>query len=139
LTLGYCEICGIPLTPDGARIIVDGVELSVCKNCSKRGKAVPRIQPQPQRQMQIRHKFSPRPSDSTLGITDNILLVDDYSHLIREARIQKNLTHEQVGTMIKEKANLLRRLEAGTLKPDRALAAKLERFFGVRLYVPEVE
>lgn len=125
------------LTPDPARIIVDGVELSVCKNCSKRGKAVPKVQMQTQKQ--IRRIITPRSTFSTLGITDDILLVAGYSQLIRNARTQKNLTHEQLGAMIKEKANLLRRLEIGTLKPDRALAAKLERFLGIKLYVPESE
>jgi putative transcription factor len=104
-------------------------------NCSKRGKAIPKLPIQ----KQFRSKTEQRYPTSRLGITDNIFLVEGYSQVIREARIRKNLTHEQVGTTIKEKATLLRRLEIGTLKPDRALAAKLERFLGIRLYVPEDE
>jgi putative transcription factor len=125
----------MPLSTDRARVIVDGVELTVCMNCSKRGKAISKLPTQ----KQFRNKTDQRYPKSRLGITDNIFLVDGYSQVIREARVRKNLTHEQVGTMIKEKATLLRRLEIGTLKPDRALAAKLERFLGIRLYVPEDE
>ena len=125
----------MPLSPDRARVIVDGVELTVCKNCSRRGKAIPKLPTQ----KQFRHRPDQRSSNASLGITDNIFLVEEYSQLIRDARLQKKLTHEQVGTMIKEKATLLRRLEIGTLKPDRILAAKLERFLGIRLYVPEDE
>jgi putative transcription factor len=125
----------MPLSPDRARVIVDGVELTVCKNCSSRGKAIPKL-PTPK---QFRPRPNPRSSNASFGITDNIFLVEEYSQLIRDARLQKKLTHEQVGTMIKEKATLLRRLEIGTLKPYRILAAKLERFLGIRLYIPEDE
>jgi putative transcription factor len=117
------------------QVIVDGVQLTVCRYCSKRGKAVTKLPTQnPFRKKTV--QYSPK---NSLGISDNIYLVDGYSYVIRNARVQKNLTHEQLGAILKEKATLLRRLETGSLKPDRAFAAKLERFLGIRLYVPEDE
>lgn len=70
---------------------------------------------------------------------DDIILVEDYAAVIRKARMQKNLTHEELGSMLKEKATLLRRFETGSLKPDRNIATKLERFLGIKLYVAEDE
>jgi len=40
IILAYCEICGILLSYDKVDVLVDGVQLTVCKNCSKRGKSV---------------------------------------------------------------------------------------------------
>jgi putative transcription factor len=63
------------------------------------------------------------------------VLDEDYAEIIRHARTEKRLTHEQLASNIMEKSTLLRRLETGSLKPDENLARKLERFLGIKLYV----
>ncbi|MDQ5868156.1 MAG: multiprotein bridging factor aMBF1 [Thermoproteota archaeon] len=132
--MAYCEICGILLSYDKVDVLVDGVQLTVCKNCSKRGKAVSK----PPVQNLSKTKQIQKPS-SRFQIMDNIVLVEEYAAIIRQARMQKNLTHEQLGSILKEKATLIRRLETGSLKPDRNFATKLERFLGIKLYVAEDE
>lgn len=77
-------------------------------------------------------------SKNQIGFSDNTVLEEDYAEIIRQARTDRGLTHEQLGSNIKEKSTLLRRLETGSLKPDETLARKLERFLGIKLYV-EVE
>ena len=134
LILAYCEICGNLLSYDKVDVLIDGVQLTVCKNCSKRGKSVSK----PAIQNISKPKF-PYPRTNRYQIMDNIILVEDYAVLIRKARMQKNLTHEQLGSMLKEKATLLRRFETGSLKPDRNFATKLERFLGIKLYIAEDE
>ena len=134
IILAYCEICGILLSYDKVDVLVDGVQLTVCKNCSKRGKSVSK----PAIQNNFKSKFQ-YPRTNRYQIIDNIILVEDYAVLIRKARMKKNLTHEQLGSMLKEKATLLRRFETGSLKPDRNFATKLERFLGIKLYVAEDE
>jgi putative transcription factor len=49
--------------------------------------------------------------------------------------MKKNLTHEQLGMQMSEKAGILRRFETGALKPDELMAKKLERHLGIKLYV----
>ena len=70
-----------------------------------------------------------------IEISDNTVLDEDYAEIIRHARTEKGLTHEQLASNIMEKSTLLRRLETGSLKPDENLARKLERFLGIKLYV----
>jgi putative transcription factor len=136
--LNYCEICG-NLSSEKIQVVVDGVNITVCRNCSKRGKAVPT--PLARNSFQRKGtRYTSKENLGTkknLGISDNIMLVDDYAYIIRNARIQKNLTHEQLGAILKERSSLLRRFETGSLKPDRTFATKLERYLGIRLYVPE--
>jgi putative transcription factor len=68
-------------------------------------------------------------------MTDNTILNPEFGKLIREARMKKGLTHEQLGAQMNEKASLLRKFETGALKPDELYAKKLQRFLGIQLYV----
>ena len=133
----FCEICG-NLSPEKIQVVVDGVKITVCKNCSKRGKAIPAADQKPF-QRKIISVFPKRNfgTKKNLGISDNIVLVDDYPYVIRNARLRKGLTHEQLGIILKERSSLLKRFENGSLKPDRTFATKLERYLGIRLYVPD--
>ena len=49
--------------------------------------------------------------------------------------MKMGLTHEQLGMKMNEKAQLLKKFETGSLKPDEIFARKLERYLGIRLYV----
>jgi putative transcription factor len=68
-------------------------------------------------------------------MSDPTVLVQDFARRVREARMEKGLTHEQLGLRMNEKATILRKIETGALKPDVLFANKLERFLGVKLYV----
>jgi putative transcription factor len=68
-------------------------------------------------------------------MSDDLVLDPDFPRIIREARMKKGITHEQLGMQMNEKANLLRRFETGALKPDEIFAKKLERHLGIKLYV----
>ena len=70
-----------------------------------------------------------------IDMTDNTILNPEFAKLIREARMKKGLTHDQLGAQMNEKAGLLRKFETGALKPDELLAKKLQRFLGIHLYV----
>jgi putative transcription factor len=64
----------------------------------------------------------------------------DYAKVLREAREKMGLTQEELGKKINEKASVISHLEGGKLKPDIALARKLEHFFKIKLLVtPEEE
>jgi putative transcription factor len=70
-----------------------------------------------------------------IDMMDNTILNPEYAKLIREARMKKGLTHEQLGAQMNEKAGLLKRFETGALKPDELFAKKFQRFLGIHLYV----
>lgn len=129
--MASCEICGIQIIDHGERVYVEGNLLTVCKACSKRGK--PSNNPQNiQRKLPARPKKIERPDKITFE--DSAILVKDFSEVIRNSRMSKGFTHEQLGLLIKERASLLRKIESGSLKPDEVLAKKLERFFRINLY-----
>ncbi|MGC2440684.1 MAG: multiprotein bridging factor aMBF1 [Nitrososphaeraceae archaeon] len=129
--MASCEICGIQIIDNGERVYVEGNLLTVCKACSKRGKPS-NNQQNIQRKLPARPKKIEKPDKITFE--DSAILVKDFSEVIRNSRMSKGFTHEQLGLLIKERASLLRKIESGSLKPDEVLAKKLERFFRINLY-----
>ncbi len=123
----YCELCG-KSAPERKMVVVDGTVFSVCMACSRHGK--------PYAPAQVAKKKKPQPArvQARIGIADDLVLDPEFPRLIREARMKKGLTHEQLGMQMSEKANLLRRFETGALKPDELFAKKLERYLGIKLY-----
>jgi len=129
--MSSCEICGIQIVDHGERVYVEGNLLTVCKACSKRGKPS-NNQQNIQRKLPTQPKKIEKPDKITLE--DSAILVKNFSEVIRNSRMSKGLTHEQLGLLIKERASLLRKIESGSLKPDDELTKKLERFFRINLY-----
>jgi putative transcription factor len=129
--MSSCEICGIQIVDHGERVYVEGNLLTVCKACSKRGKPS-NNQQNIQRKLPTQPKKIEKPDKITFE--DSAILVKNFSEVIRNSRMSKGLTHEQLGLLIKERASLLRKIESGSLKPDDELTKKLERFFRINLY-----
>jgi putative transcription factor len=109
-------------------VIVDGTVFNVCAACSKHGKPYVPAQAPARKKVAIKQQ-------KKIGLADETMLAPDFAGLIREARMRMGLTHEQLGMKMNEKAQLLRKFETGTLKPDELLAKKLERYLGIKLYV----
>jgi transcriptional regulator, XRE family len=66
-------------------------------------------------------------------------VVENFGEVVRRARENLGLSREALAAMLGVKENVLRRIEAGQLQPDLALAKKLERALGVRLLVEATE
>lgn len=111
-------------------VIVDGTVFNVCIACSKRGKPYVR----PQIAVKKKKPLAVKPQRK-IELADETILTPDFAKLIREARVKMGLTHEQLGMKMNEKAQLLKKFETGSLKPDEIFAKKLERYLGVKLYV----
>ncbi len=128
--MSYCELCGRQ-TPEKKMVVVDGTVFNVCVACSKHGK--PYVPPQ----VATKKKKPPLASkpQKKIGLADETILTPDFATRIREARMKMGLTHEQLGMKMNEKAQLLKKFETGSLKPDEIFAKKLERYLGVKLYV----
>ena len=127
--MSYCELCGHQ-TADKKMVVVDGTVFNVCIACSKRGKPyVP-----PQITVKKKKPLAVKPQKK-IELIDETILTPNFARLIREARMKMGLTHEQLGMKMNEKAQLLKKFETGSLKPDEIFAKKLERFLGIKLYV----
>ena len=138
----FCELCGQEIIDEKKAVLIDGIVFNVCRRCSKRGKPYTAPIPISKSKATSSYMTGPRtPSNKNIKamrkieMTDNTILNPEFAKLIREARMKKGLTHEQLGAQMNEKANLLRKLETGALKPDELFAKKLQRFLGIQLYV----
>ena len=111
-------------------VVVDGTVFNVCIACSKRGK--PYVLPQIAAKKKKPLAAKPQ---KRIGLADETILTPNFARLIREARMKMGLTHEQLGMKMNEKAQILKKFETGSLKPDEILAKKLERYLAIKLYV----
>jgi putative transcription factor len=138
-----CEVCGRKIFGKPFRVVIEGAKLTVCTECSKHGKVIWEEEPKPSVQtakprtavypVVIQRKSVETPADTTLE------LVENYDAEIRKAREKLGLTHEQLGKRINEKVSLLRKIETGKMKPNNALATRLEHTLKIKLIVPESE
>ncbi|MEM2139874.1 MAG: multiprotein-bridging factor 1 family protein [Nitrososphaera sp.] len=125
--MSYCELCG-KSAPERKRVIVDGTVFNVCMSCSRHGKPYEPA-PVPKKKKVV------APATKKITLADDLVLDPEFPRIIREARMKRGLSHEQLGMQMSEKSNLLRRFETGALKPDELMAKKLERHLGIKLYV----
>jgi putative transcription factor len=140
----FCELCGRKVIDEKKTVLIDGIAFDVCKECSKRGKpytppiSITNTKPTASSSMTSARVSASNKSTGPIrkiDMTDNTILNPEFAKLIREARMKKGLTHEQLGAQMNEKAGLLKKFETGGLKPDELFAKKLQRFLGIHLYV----
>src|ERR687887_54633 len=133
----FCELCGRQITDEKKAVLVEGAIFDVCLQCSKHGKQYtsPTASGPKKKVTSTQRPKSTSNAAVKIRLTDDTILSPKFAKLIREARIKKGLTHEQLGMQMNEKANLLKKFETSALKPDEILAKKLERFLGIKLYV----
>lgn len=135
--MSYCELCGRQTT-EKKMVIVDGTVFNVCIACSKHGKPYTpgkNATTAAKKKKATSAVVATKPQKKKIGFADETVLTPDFAELIRQARMKMGLTHEQLGMKMNEKAQLLKKFETGTLKPDELLAKKLERFLGIKLYI----
>ena len=146
----FCEVCGRQINENLKTVVIEGTIFRVCSQCSRRGKpydpgitktSKPSLnssiqsrfrQPLAKNQPVVKKRAYP---NNRIQLTDETFLSQDFGRMIREARMKKGFTHEQLGIRMSEKASLLKKVETGALKPDELLAKKLERYLQIKLYV----
>jgi putative transcription factor len=143
--VSFCELCGNSIQSP-KNVIIDGSIFNVCLSCSKRGKPYEPNQPSkktfppkngsiPMSQKKSIKVYRPK----AIPITDEKILRPDFGKIIREARMKKGITQENVANQLSEKITLYKKIETGGIKPNEILSKKLERFLGIQLYENLVE
>lgn len=132
----FCELCGRELVDEKRTVVIEGALMRVCRDCSKRGKPYPTPVTNSRSKVAGSSGSPPRISKPSrkIQMMDETILNPEFAKLIRETRLKKGLTHEQLGALMNEKAMLLRKFETGALKPDELFAKKFQRFLGINLY-----
>jgi len=77
--------------------------------------------------------------------SDKSLLAEDYEYvegfgsLVRRARESLGLSQEELASLIKEKATVIRKIEQGELHPPIDLAKRIEKVLKIRIVQASVE
>jgi putative transcription factor len=125
-----CELCGNETT-SLTKVKIEGAEVKTCDSCAQMGEEVNTGTSKP-RKKKTESKSRTRGRD-----TDT--LAPDYGDRVRDAREEEKLSLAEVSDDLNEKESVIRKVENQDLKPEKSLASKLSRKFGVDLYVnPEV-
>ena len=133
MTEKQCEICGAEISGPPQRIVIDRSTLEVCKSCARFGKPEDKWSPVPKKMVPVERAFTvqrPKPRDH---FKDLVELVPDFGRKIREARESMGLSVEELGTRIKEKAPLLKKIEREDISPEDGVRKKLERELKIKL------
>ncbi|MCX6775963.1 MAG: multiprotein-bridging factor 1 family protein [Candidatus Micrarchaeota archaeon] len=118
--MGECEMCGAPEA--GFFILVEGAKLHVCVSCAKHGKVLSAPAPVPKRRLSVEKEES------------EVDLTADFGRRIREARGKMKIERKVLAELVNEKESFLERIEAEKTIPTEALALKLERALGIKLF-----
>ncbi|MCE4607059.1 MAG: multiprotein bridging factor aMBF1 [Desulfurococcales archaeon] len=138
-----CELCGRPIYGKAYKVVVEGVELTVCASCylkllKDKGLAKKSEKDSLSKRGLVRSKKSvgrPRPRRRA----ENYDVVEDYAKIIREARERLGLTRAELARKVQEREVTLGKIETGRLMPTIDLARRLERVLKVRLLEPVVD
>ena len=125
-----CDLCGKSVE-DLNRAIIEGVELEVCKDCSKFGKVVSQVK-RPGAKEQHR-QFMQRQSIQQPREEKIEILVDNFPELVKKKRESMNLSQKDFAAKLNEKESLVHKIETGSFEPSLELARKLEKVLHIRL------
>ncbi|NOX71346.1 MAG: TIGR00270 family protein [Candidatus Micrarchaeota archaeon] len=122
-----CEICGRVIDRP-KKILLEGVVLNACNNCSRLGKPVK------SRRRKVKIKRSaPLPKIEEVKPKE---LVSDFSKIIREKRETMKLMQKDVALKLNLPLSLVKRSESG-FRPEDSVIRKFERFYGISLFEDE--
>lgn len=102
---------------------VEGTTLKLCENCQEVGDVVEESTPSRKK----RTSSTPSP-----GVQEEV--VPDFDERVKRAREENDMTVSDLADRLKEKNSVVKRVESGSLTPDRDLARKFESELGIVLY-----
>lgn len=122
-------MCGKP-AEDLARTLIEGVELEVCRDCSKFGKVIANVR-RPSAKEQGKQWIKKQALQQKEEKIE--LIVEDYAELVKKKRESMGLSQKDFAVKINEKESLIHKIETGAFEPPIALAKKLEKILHVKL------
>ncbi len=141
----YCEICGRRVEDERLckKIVLDNAVLNVCPQCYQRlvkqGRAKPYIEKPARPRQRKSEKRWLKTSISKRMLETMYEVVEDYAERIKRARQRLGWTQAVLAQKARVGENVIKRIEAGRLKPGIELARRLEKILGIVLLEPIVE
>jgi len=123
--MASCELCGRDVDSlEKAKI--EGATLKVCDSCADMGETV---------ETKSKKKKRKKKKSRTSSKTSSEVLASNYGEMIKDARESEKLSIKEVADSLNEKESVIKKIESEDLKPEKSLASKLEKKFGIELYV----
>src|SRR3989338_3780335 len=107
------------------KTIVEGIELSVCQECSRFGKVISVIE------LSARPIAKAKIEEPETEVLE--LLVEDYAEKIRKKRESLGLNQDEFAKKLNEKESLIQKIESGHFEPSIGLAKKISRILQIKL------
>lgn len=118
-----CEVCGASISGEPILVQIGGAKMWVCPKCAKLGTEIKK--PPGARVPGARPKVGSRkpPTKRPRDVFDMMGgdIVDEFNVLIRVARMAKGWTQKDLAQQIKEKENLIKKIETGFVPEDQVL------------------
>lgn len=136
-----CEVCGRNIDGIPYKAIIEGARLVVCRDCAVLGSISWELKNKSRTPSAVRVRKSPRMKPKRARKPQSPMesafeLVQDFGLRIKRAREERELTPEDLGRKINEKASVLKKLENQKMRPADKLARKLERALKIQLLAP---
>jgi len=123
--MASCQLCGRDVDSlEKAKI--EGATLKVCDSCADMGETV---------ETKSKKKKRKKKKKRTSSKTSSEVLASNYGEMIKDARESEKLSIKEVADSLNEKESVIKKIESEDLKPEKSLASKLEKKFGIELYV----
>ncbi len=137
----FCEVCGHEIVGKPGRALVEGATLVVCKSCAGLGTELPGFpdRPRPRTPNMAGHSTFRPPIEKLPKAVEETDLLEDYSHIIKEAREKMHLSRDELAFKAKEKVTLIQKIELGKMLPTMRLTKELEHILRIKLLVPKEE
>ncbi len=140
----YCEICGREIADERLcrTVVVDGALLKVCPACYNRLRKQGKVQEVPQPRTTSIPRTQKRWIKTRVPrriLEEEYDIVEDYAERIRRARQRLGWSQAVLAQKVREKENVIKRIEAGRLKPSIELARRLEKILGITLLEPIID
>ena len=127
-----CELCGREC--DCRPATVDGVRMMLCPGCMRHGQGVKVAEPSVAVTKTPVLERIRRPKEKDVYKDMNKELVSNFNKIIKNARVKKGLSREELGFKIGERTVTIAKIENGDLKPSDKVAGKLEKELAITLF-----
>ena len=127
-----CELCG--RESKGCRsALVDGVRMMLCPDCIKYGEGVQEAPKVLVGGGRLSHRGVKKPARRDIYEKMGKELVSNWSEVIKQARVKKGYSREELGFKIGERTVTIAKIENGDLRPSDKMVEKLEKELGISL------
>ena len=133
--MSECEVCGCQVKGEPILVQIGGAKMWVCPKCAKLGTEIKRPpHAVPPGARPATGKAAPQQRRRPRDVFDMMQgeVVENFGELVREARMEKGWSQKDLALDIKEKENLIKKIETGFMPEDDVLK-KIEKSLEITL------